>query len=922
MDAVEPPSKRWLVLVEDHHDGQHVQPWVSTNGSSLPHPIPLYQDGFSRSQLNKAMRPRWANDDFFWLAFVPRDIIFKGRLFEPLKFPVSLVASPFRLRNGSTVQRFKLSEEVCRKWSQLEIMLNELRSLLSFLLGSLPLTIQSPPAPSEHGYEKYFADRKSAYDALDKARWSFILQMTYVSCLDCLLPSSAALWRQIPDETKIALQASWMFADDPPSPRVGAFVDTTQSGQWLKYFDIISSKPGLALWLHYPTDSTTPLTHPTFQRYTPTKDQIDSALKELETHRQHRPSDTHIIDPSAPKPHQGSGQKQGQNPEAYFAERDALLQKVEAAETVLQKELRVERARRAAETGDAPAHGSVWVWEEQDEWCLRRFVGKAKIKETWNEYGPTQRRYDQVSGQWDLWTGFDPAWQGGGGDSDSDSDSWPTATPHEAEAAPALDGSFSRWPARTLSPGRSPSSTTRQRSRSPYSSHWQRSHRERDRNNSPRREQDRSRSVCRWRSPRRERGQSRSPDTRRSTGRWQSPRRNQGRSCSPQRRQSHRRLDEQDLPPSAVHEWSRFPYTPNDHRLYNREEYGRRSPPLSPGPRHPSASTLAYNAERLSTAFRTVLSDDEIVEDAVAVEPILTILRCRYGFKWDTSYVPGKFAQEKRIKNSAKFMHRILGFDPKNDEIPAAFVDAVDDFVGLLVHGFPLPNQLCDLMVEGRGDFVRALGSPMTVEKAKLEVLSGVGPQDVYLIKPRYVKDAEDWPWHLVVESPLTAAEILRRRWGVHKTSVVRELVKRGIPFRTMLPIPQKSLSLPPPAVKPGCLDVGLGVREPNFRTSKEEYMTYEDQRRDLLISSPHAILAALGAGGIIWRLTVGTLQPDLAVEGPRGGTDHQATVSLDGKSYVCDAFTSHEEDLICGVYRVLARKLSHSCQLIGTNVS
>ena len=101
-----------------------------------------------------------------------------------------------------------------------------------------------------------------------------------------------------------------------------------------------------------------------------------------------------------------------------------------------------------------------------------------------------------------------------------------------------------------------------------------------------------------------------------------------------------------------------------------------------------------------------------------------------------------------------------------------------------------------------------------------------------------------------------------------------------------------------------------LGVRAPDFQTTKEEYATYEDTRNDFLMNNPHAVQAALGAGGIIWRLAVGTLQLDLVVEGPRGQPDQQATVSLDENSYVADALTAHEEDLICGVYRVLARKL------------
>ena len=758
-NTTELSSKRRLVLVKDRNDGQHVQFWVCTDGILLSQIVPLYQDSFPRNQLNKAMHPRWATDTCFWLAFVPRDLVFKGRLFESLKFPAPLVDSPFRLLDGSTGQHYKVSEEVGRKWSQLGIMLNELRSLLTLTIDALPPTIECPPAPSEHRYEKLFADRKSADEALDETRWSFILQMAYISCLYHLLPPpvTGLVWSQIPDGTKISLQSSWIFANDGRTTRVGAFVDTTQDGQWLQYFDTISSVPGLPLWLHYPTVSTT-LAHPTFERYAP-------------------------------------------------------------------------------------------------------------------------------------WTGFGPTWQGNRGNFDSEPSGWSAApTPlHETQATFSPDEAFGHPAQRGASREQSPSPAMRRQGPSSYPSHRQRFQRGRGQSRSPRLVRDQSRGA----------------------GHRQSTRQEQGRSHSHLRQQSHRGSDERDLP--LLREAQRSSAS---------SVRAHQSPPLCPPPRYLSAGTHAFDPGRMSTAFRTLLANDKIVEDAITVDPILTVLQCRYGFKPDVSYISDKFAQEKRIKNSATFLHRILGFDIKNDNIPAALINAVDDFAGLLRHGFPPPVQLCDLMVDGRGDFVRALGSPMLATKVKLEALPDANPRDVYLIKPRDVEDAEDWPWHLIVESSLTAAEILRRRWGPHKASVVRELAKRGIPFRVALPAPSKqSLSLPPVTISG--LNAGLGVRQPNFRTSKEEYLTFEDQRKDLLVNSPHAVQAALGAGGIIWRLTVNTLQPDLAAEGPRDRPDQQATVLLDGESYICDALTSHEEDLICGVYRVLACKLHFLLsQLISANVS
>ena len=259
-----------------------------------------------------------------------------------------------------------------------------------------------------------------------------------------------------------------------------------------------------------------------------------------------------------------------------------------------------------------------------------------------------------------------------------------------------------------------------------------------------------------------------------------------------------------------------------------------------------------------------------------------------------------------RVKNP-KLLHRVIGFDPQQDDLPSEFTAAIDDFVGHLTNNHPPPPQLSDMMVDGRGDFLQALDSPMRIETVTLQTYPA-SQREVYLISPRHVDGAGDWPWQLVVESSLTAAEIIRRRWGLHKTNVVRELAKRGIPFRTLLLAPSAPLSLPS-EMEQG-LRSGLGVRWSGFRISPEEYAVYEDKRNEHLLRYSHTIQAALCAGGIIWRLTMERLPPVLAVEGPQGEHDHQATVLLDGRTHVTDALTQHEEDLICGVYKVLGSEV------------
>ncbi|EKM60209.1 uncharacterized protein PHACADRAFT_189344 [Phanerochaete carnosa HHB-10118-sp] len=293
-----------------------------------------------------------------------------------------------------------------------------------------------------------------------------------------------------------------------------------------------------------------------------------------------------------------------------------------------------------------------------------------------------------------------------------------------------------------------------------------------------------------------------------------------------------------------------------------------------------------FDPQEFVNASRLCLEDLVIIDEPVRVEPILTILRYRCGFKVDAFYVLTAETSKMRIDGSAQWLHRVIGFNPGTDDVPAVSQSTVDDFMGFLARSFPPPSQLCDLMVDGRGNFLQAVNSPMAVSKATLQILHDTSQQDVYIIKPRALDTAGNWPWQLIVESAATAAEILQRPWGTEKTSVVRELAKRGIPFRMALAVSEWNLSLP--RMEKSGLHCGLGIRQPGFKTSKEEYATYEDACDDFLLCSPHAIQAALGAGGIVWRLAVQRLQPTL-VAGPQSRSGHQAM------------------DLICSVYRVLA---------------
>lgn len=94
-----------------------------------------------------------------------------------------------------------------------------------------------------------------------------------------------------------------------------------------------------------------------------------------------------------------------------------------------------------------------------------------------------------------------------------------------------------------------------------------------------------------------------------------------------------------------------------------------------------------------------------------------------------------------------------------------------------------------------------------------------------------------------------------------------------------------------------------LPFRQVQHSASLVDYAVYEAARDRLLHSDRGR--AALGMGGIVWRLAYEVLSEDVFLQGP---SQHATRVgSITGESYVDDQLTDVEVDQICGVYRTWA---------------
>jgi hypothetical protein len=121
-----------------------------------------------------------------------------------------------------------------------------------------------------------------------------------------------------------------------------------------------------------------------------------------------------------PPVERGSGQREGETMEAFFARRQESNVRRGERESVDDRRLREGRESIAAK-GNAPGNkgARVYIWEDEDGHYIRRAAGRKYYADFWEEYGPDQRRYDSFHDEWDLCDAFGPDADGDGDEDQS-----------------------------------------------------------------------------------------------------------------------------------------------------------------------------------------------------------------------------------------------------------------------------------------------------------------------------------------------------------------------------------------------------------------------------------------------------------------------------------------------------------------------
>ena len=156
---------------------------------------------------------------------------------------------------------------------------------------------------------------------------------------------------------------------------------------------------------------------------------------------------------------------------------------------------------------------------------------------------------------------------------------------------------------------------------------------------------------------------------------------------------------------------------------------------------------------------------------------------------------------------------------------------------------------------------------------------------------------AIDVEWEVVVPNMTTVAQIMRCRWGPDKVELARELMRRGIPFRTGL------LSATETSTVRREFRYGLSTKAFGYNFIKADYALYEEECQ--LVLQEHGLKALL-KGGILWRLAIEMMEIPCIQFGPLTIPDSGWCGHLEGGVYIAgEELSQRDADVLVGLYRV-----------------
>lgn len=291
------------------------------------------------------------------------------------------------------------------------------------------------------------------------------------------------------------------------------------------------------------------------------------------------------------------------------------------------------------------------------------------------------------------------------------------------------------------------------------------------------------------------------------------------------------------------------------------------------------------------------------------LESLDLVIYNRYGFLWShqQTYDPVSVWGFSRPSPDWKKTKRTVcddtsHWDPRLEWLQDPFSDFVNCFLASDASQVQVPSALWDVAIENPLHIFRA-GHKRSLRVWKLE------GNIVYNIdigcdrKGKQKADYYDPPYEIIVYDLLTALECVRRRSLITRRDTVKHLVTTGKAFRTIAEMSTLSAYGQYDFATDHCPP---GYRKSTWKPTLIDFRQYETDREAFLLT-PRA-RAAVTAGGILWRLSVQSIDLEYVMAGPSeevcATTSSMKIKGLNGQ-YFDDELTSDEVDIVCGVYKI-----------------
>jgi hypothetical protein len=159
------------------------------------------------------------------------------------------------------------------------------------------------------------------------------------------------------------------------------------------------------------------------------------------------------------------------------------------------------------------------------------------------------------------------------------------------------------------------------------------------------------------------------------------------------------------------------------------------------------------------------------------------------------------------------------------------------------------------------------------------------------------VRDKDAYPWKLLIEDPLVLLQIEREQWHLQPEGLVSNLIQKGLRFKILYPCYQEGATF---YRNPGPVTHPMGKAP-----THADYLAYRLEVAHFFELYPHAHVAALCSGGILWRIAVDVLpipaESDLVHPFHEGACE---TLIINGRRYWSPILCLEDEEMIVGVYK------------------